>query len=81
MAKSHQQHERIKGALALRGISLTDIARQLDVAPSTVTIVSKGDRRSRRIEAALAQALGCEAWTLWPERYPDQVRETSMPAT
>ncbi|WP_410469625.1 helix-turn-helix domain-containing protein [Brevundimonas nasdae] len=81
MSKPHQQHERIKSALALRGISLSDIARQLQVAPSTVTIVSKGDRRSRRIEAALAAALGCDAWMLWPERYPERKGATSMPAT
>lgn len=63
-----QRHEDIKGALRLRGKCLSDIARELSVAPTTVTIVSKGQRRSRRIEDALAAALGMEHEVLWPER-------------
>lgn len=67
-------HARIKGALALRGQSLSTIARELDVAPTTVSIVSRGFRRSRRIEQAIADALHCSPAQLWPARYPDYSR-------
>jgi Ner family transcriptional regulator len=67
-----EQHARIKAALALRGITLSSIAKELRVAPTTVTIVSKGHRRSRRIETALAQAVGATPEQIWPNRYPNQ---------
>jgi len=66
-----RQHARIKGALALRGLTLSSIARDLGVAPGTVSIVSRGFRRSRRIESAIAMALGCSPAELWPERYAE----------
>lgn len=78
-----RQHTRIKGALELRGLSLSSIARDLDVAPTTVSIVSRGIRRSRRIEAAIARAIGCEPAVLWPQRYQseNQTEEASMAIT
>lgn len=63
------QHARIKSALALKGASLSSIARELDVAPGTVSIVSRGFRRSRRIERAIADAVGSTPENLWPSRY------------
>ncbi|MNR40844.1 hypothetical protein D3C85_1591720 [compost metagenome] len=67
--KFERQHHRLKARLAARNLTLSDIARSLDVAPSTVTIVSKGFRRSRRIETALAEAVGTTPDRLWPARY------------
>jgi len=72
MTPAERQHERIKGALRLRGTSFADVARHLDVKPTTVTVVSKGLRRSRRIERAIADALGLDLETVWPTRYPPQ---------
>lgn len=69
MLAAIRQHERIKMQLRLKGSSLADIARRLDVAPTTVTIVSQGFRRSRRIERAIAETLGIPEASLWPERY------------
>ncbi|WP_438853155.1 helix-turn-helix domain-containing protein [Brevundimonas nasdae] len=80
MMTAERQHQRIKGALKLRGSSLSAVARSLDVTPTTVTIVSKGVRRSRRIEAAIANALGMTPDALWPERYID-VKATEAPMT
>lgn len=42
-------------ALKMRGSSLADIARELNVQPSTVSLVCKGRGRSRRIESARRQ--------------------------
>lgn len=64
-----KRHTKIKAALSLKGRTLSDIARDLDVAPTTISIVSRGFRRSRRIEAAIAQELGLSTEELWPERY------------
>nr|WP_316629612.1 helix-turn-helix domain-containing protein [uncultured Brevundimonas sp.] len=67
----NKRHGRIRDALALKGVSLSDIARSLEVSPSSVSIVSKGHRGSRRIEKAIADALGQPPESLWPERYGD----------
>lgn len=71
MPLSLRQHERIKRWLRQRGSSLAEIARELAVAKTTVTSVSQGYRRSRRIEAAIAAKLGRTPQQLWPARYPD----------
>lgn len=73
-----KQHQRIRAALALRGITLSSIARDLDVRPTTVTIVSKGYRRSQRIEQAIANALGATPAQIWPRRYPENGKEDVM---
>jgi Ner family transcriptional regulator len=76
-----KRHARIKAALELHGSSLSDIARRLEVAPTTISIVSRGFRRSRRIEAAIADRLGVSAAQLWPDRYPPiSIKEAVMPA-
>ncbi|WP_420709766.1 helix-turn-helix domain-containing protein [Brevundimonas sp. SL130] len=64
-----KRHAKIKNALNLKGMSLSDIARSLDVSPSSVSIVSRGFRRSKRIEQAIADALGQAPQTVWPDRY------------
>nr|WP_294810195.1 helix-turn-helix domain-containing protein [uncultured Sphingomonas sp.] len=64
-----KRHAWIKGALALRGATLSSIAREINVAPGTVSIVSRGYRRSRRIEKAIADALDLAPAELWPSRY------------
>ena len=69
------KHEDIKGALRLRGLTLTDIARSLSVKPATVGLVSQGKGRSARIEHAIATAIRIEARELWPDRYPARQHE------
>lgn len=55
--------------LRLAGTSLAQVARDLGVTPTTVTSVSQGDRRSRRIEHTIALRLSTTPAKLWPERY------------
>jgi len=62
--------------LRLKGSSLAQIARELDVTPTTVTIVCQGFRRSRRIEAAIATRLGVAPERLWPDRYTQTLSDT-----
>lgn len=70
-------HERIKMRLRLVGSSLSEVARELGVRPTTVTSVSQGYRRSRRIEAAIAAKLGKSAESVWPDRYSISVPDPS----
>lgn len=71
MRRELKQHERTKMRLRLAGSSLACVARELGVAGTTVTCVSQGHRRSRRIEAAIAEKLGVQPRDLWPDRYPN----------
>jgi len=76
LKSERKRHERIKMRLRLAGTSLSEIARALDVQPTTVTAVSQGQRRSRRIEEKIAEALATSASKLWPDRYPPGVDST-----
>lgn len=73
-----ERHERIKKALKAVGSSITDIAAELSVAPSTVTIVCQGHRTSDRIQQEVAKRLSTTARELFPERYVNQQEELSM---
>ena len=70
MKSERKRHERIKMRLRMAGSSLSKIARELEVQPTTVTVVSQGLRRSKRIEEKIAEALSTRPEKLWPERYP-----------
>ena len=47
-----------KAALVLKGVSLSDIARELGVSQQHVSMVVAGIRRSPRVEEAVAAAIG-----------------------
>ena len=57
-----------------RGISLSDIARDLGKNLSVVSRVTRGQRRSREIEEAIAQALGLSVREAFPEWYLEPPR-------
>jgi lambda repressor-like predicted transcriptional regulator len=58
-----------RALLRERGISLSDVARDLGKHLSVVSRVNGGQRRSRVIEAALAQRLGLAVHEAFPEWY------------
>ncbi|MDB6182901.1 helix-turn-helix domain-containing protein [Paracoccus fistulariae] len=62
-------HERLKAELRIRGSSLAQISRDLGVSDSALSLVGKGYHRSRRIEKALADAIGSTPEALFPDRY------------
>lgn len=64
----HPDHERLKMELRIRGTSLSKIAAEMGVLPVSVTTVSQGLRRSKRIEAALARAVGKPVEEVFPGR-------------
>lgn len=67
-----KRHSKIKRNLHSVGTSLADVARELAVAPATVSTVSQGYRRSERIQQAIAKRLGVTAAELWPDRYEER---------
>lgn len=73
-----RNHQWIKLALKKRGLSMSEIARRLDVQPTTVCMVSRGVGRSRRIEYAIAEAIGFAPDQVWPDRYPRSASEAFM---
>lgn len=71
MPVDSEDHEFLLYRIRKAGTSFAQIARDIGVAPATVTVVSKGCR-SAKIENALAAALGLTAEELFPDRYPDK---------
>jgi len=89
-----EKHELIKARLRIAGTSLKKIAVELGVSASSMSNVSQGYRRSRRIEDAIALALGTTPDVLWPSKYsrskgttPERLKQNqlervrSLPAT
>ncbi|MBM1817856.1 helix-turn-helix domain-containing protein [Pseudosulfitobacter pseudonitzschiae] len=68
MTLNRDRHEEIKYRLRQRGVSLVQIARDLEISAGSVTAVSQGHRRSRRVEQALADALETTPEELFPDR-------------
>ncbi len=60
-------HERLKAELRINGTSLAQIARDLGVNDSALTLVGKRICRSKRIEKALAEAIGTTPEALFPD--------------
>ncbi len=61
----------IKHALRTKGIKLVDIAKQLDVSHVSVSLVISGRCTSRRIAAAIADAIGGDLEVVFP-RYKEK---------
>ncbi|MCK0121069.1 helix-turn-helix domain-containing protein [Loktanella sp. F6476L] len=64
-----RRHELIKSQLKLSGSSLAELGRELELKSETMTTVSKGRGKSRRVQLHIAKALGLEPSTLWPEAF------------
>lgn len=59
-----------KDELSERGVTLTKIAEQVGVSPVTVRQVVNGLARSRRIEKAVARAIGRAVSDVFPPPRP-----------
>lgn len=64
-----ERHDGIKRRLRAKHITFVQIAKELGVSGVTVTCVSQGRSRSDRIQQAIADKLGVEPASLWPDRY------------
>ncbi|WP_083554244.1 helix-turn-helix domain-containing protein [Paracoccus sp. SM22M-07] len=62
----------LKLRLRSKGSSLAQVARNLSVLQSSVTVVSQGYRRSHRIQEAIATELQTTPSDIFPERYTER---------
>lgn len=62
-------NRKVKSLMVLKGIKNVDIARKLGLSPVTVSIVLTGRRKSRRIQKAIAEALGVNYEKLWHKKH------------
>lgn len=65
--KPDDNWELIKGALRVRGSSLSEVARTLGVTRNAVHHVK--DRSYPAVQSEIARVLGCAPADLWPARY------------
>ena len=72
--EARASHERLKAELRIRGTSLAQIARDLGVTNTTVSLVALGKQRSQRVERALADAMTTTPADLFPERYAGEAK-------
>lgn len=57
--------KKIRARLLMKDITLAEIARDLGVSRTWVSLVVNGHKKSRRIQAAIASALGVPYESLW----------------
>lgn len=67
-----RQHETIKYRLRMAGSSLAEIAAELGLAQSTVSMSCRGTSKSKRVRKAIAAKLGVTVEALWPAEQSQQ---------
>ncbi|WP_299289056.1 helix-turn-helix domain-containing protein [uncultured Tateyamaria sp.] len=72
-----QKHAKVKYLLDLAGSSFSDIAASLSLSPSTISSVSLGRSRSRRVEKAISERIGVPESELWPERITEKSEDAA----
>jgi transcriptional regulator with XRE-family HTH domain len=58
----------LKILMLQRGVTYKGIANKLGVSRKTVAVVASGFSTSKRIQAALAEAVGKSVQELWPDK-------------
>lgn len=56
-----------KAELVRKGLSMSDVARQLDLSLNHVSKVIAGERRSPRVEQAVAELIGMPVTKVFPK--------------
>jgi transcriptional regulator with XRE-family HTH domain len=59
---NEQISRQIKSEFAIRGLSFTDVAKQLDCTRSMISQVAKGIQKTPRVRRAIASAMGKDPW-------------------
>ena len=62
------RREEIKARLRSRGVTMSDIARSLNLTPATVHAVVSGRSYSQRVAEAIASELEVNVADIWPDR-------------
>lgn len=66
--RDEDRHNEIKCRMRAVGTDFLTLGRDLGVSEDQVWAVSHGNHRSKRVEEAIAAALGVPVTTLWPDR-------------
>lgn len=66
MKRDIKNIRRIKARMVVRGVTTVDIAREAGVSRTWVSLVLHGHKRSKKVERAIAQAVGKPVEELWP---------------
>ena len=75
-------HDDVRYRLKKRGVTLSQIARELGKSPSTVAAVSQGRVKSHAIQQAICRHLGLDHPSeIWPDRYPASGSKREEPKT
>jgi len=67
--QSSKTHIWIKAELRRRGTNMAELSRSIGVTQGSVSLVSQGLHRSKRIELELAKAVDMTPQVLFPDRY------------
>lgn len=78
MSVDRDFHEILKCRLRLIGSSMSEVAKTLGIAQSSVTVVSQGYRTSHRVQSEIARQLDTTPEALFPDRYPQQEEDTKQ---
>ncbi|WP_394707469.1 helix-turn-helix domain-containing protein [uncultured Celeribacter sp.] len=62
-------HKQLRAELRARGVSLNQIAVEIDRSPALVTAVSQGRCKSHLAQSAIARHLERRPEEIWPDRY------------
>ena len=60
------KQRKVKALIVLEDLKQKDIADALGVSPTLVSLVIAGKKKSPRVRAAIAKALGMTIGQLWP---------------
>ena len=65
--------------MMIKGVQVNDIARQLNLAHSNISVVIHGHRPNLKVRQAIAAALGKSVSEIWPEKAEGRKEITRSP--
>lgn len=63
-------NRKAKSLMVLKGITSVSLARKLGITPTWMSLIVNGRKESRRVQKAIADALGVDYAVLWHGRAP-----------
>lgn len=66
--------------MMIKGVKVNDIARELKLAHSNISVVIHGRRPNQKVRQAIADAIGKSVSDIWPEQAEGRNKNTRSPA-
>jgi len=73
-----EKSRKIKGLLMMRGITVTSIAKSMEVSLTFVSLVLNEKKKSKRIQEHIARLLGLTYSELWENKLSDTGAEIGI---